>query len=380
MQLTLYSLWTSALLYFFSAKPREKPQLHLRGLSFKLAIFSDLHFGEDESSFGIQQDQNSTQLMNWILELESPDFAVLNGDLITGENTFAHNSTGYLRRIVEPLVRRNIPWASTYGNHDTSHNLSREGILHEEQKYDLSLTQHGPPDETDGVTNYYLPIYPDPLWFNDGKPVGLLHFFDSRGSIAQKGDKDIPDFVSSRTASWFRKSVAETQRKWGELPSLGFVHIPMRAFLDLQESKTANVSGPHYPGMNKDVPVAQEGEGSQSKPFMQALLDTPKLHSIYSGHDHGDSWCGNWPNDTLPGDTASRPFLCFCKHSGFGGYGAWNRGVRIVQMDLDFYRPGFIRVNTWVRVQDGSVVTKVSLNETYGQDGYPLGDGGYHQY
>lgn len=179
MLISLYASLSAAVLSLLPQQPQEKPTLHLRALTFKFAIFSDLHFGEDEHSFGPGQDENSTQLMEWILELEHPHFVVLNGDLITGENTYAHNATKYVDRIVEPLVRRKIPWASTYGNHDTSFNLSREGILAEEQKYDLSLTQPGPLDETDGVTNYHLPIYPDPDWYTDGKPLGLLHFFDS---------------------------------------------------------------------------------------------------------------------------------------------------------------------------------------------------------
>lgn len=131
--------------------------------------------------------------------------------------------------------------------------------------------------------------------------------------------------------------------------------------------------------MNKDIPVAEQGKGSESQPFMQALLDTPNLHSVYSGHDHGNSWCGRWPNETLPGETASRPFICFCKHSGFGGYGSWNRGARIVQLHLDYFNPGQIKVDTWVRMQDGSIVTRVNLNETYGRDIYPTNDGGYHE-
>lgn len=112
---------------------------------------------------------------------------------------------------------------------------------------------------------------------------------------------------------------------------------------------------------------------------MKALLDTPDLHSIYSGHDHGDSWCGRWPNATLPdyglreGSSRSRPFLCFCKHSGYGGYGVWNRGVRQVRMKFD--ERGVVTVDTWVRMQDGSVITAVSLNGTYGEDVYPVADG-----
>ena len=113
---------------------------------------------------------------------------------------------------------------------------------------------------------------------------------------------------------------------------------------------------------------------------MKALLDTPGLHSIYSGHDHGDSWCGRWPNSTLPGygvgGGKGRPFLCFCKHSGYGGYGVWKRGVRVVMLAFGKEEEeGGMGVDTWVRMQDGGLVTAVSLNETYGVDEYSTADG-----
>lgn len=364
-------------LLFGRTFPFQHPELRLHGQKFKIAIFSDLHFGENEDSFGIPQDINSTKLMNYVLEAERPQFVVLNGDLITGENTFASNSTKYVDRIVAPLVQRGIPWGSTYGNHDSKYNLSRAGILREEHKYELSLTRHqGPRSETDGVSNYMIPLRPQ-----YGKdPVALFWFFDSRGGSQHDptNEDNIPNWVSPKTAAWFRRRSKDAIERWGVLPSFAFVHIPMRAFVELQQSASANVSGPHYPGLNADVPLAQQGDGTQSVPFMQALLDTPGLHSIYSGHDHGDSWCGRWLNTTLPGKTASRPFLCFCKHSGFGGYGSWNRGVRILELTFDYF--AVLKVNTWVRMQQGTVVTAVSLNETYGQDRYSTSDGGYHPY
>jgi len=70
---------------------------------------------------------------------------------------------------------------------------------------------------------------------------------------------------------------------------------------------------------------------------------------------------------------AERPFLCFCKHGGYGGYGVWNRGVRQVRLSFDQY--GNMSVETWVRMQAGEVVTAVSLNETYGVDVYSIADG-----
>lgn len=315
--------------------------------TFHIAVFSDLHYGENESTFGIPADKNSAALMRQVLRQERPDFAILNGDLITGENTFAFNSTRYIDEIVAPLVEGGYRWASTYGNHDSKYNLSREALYAEEKKYPNAYTRHGPAG-TNGVTNYMLPVFPAHSASGSEKPAALLWFFDSRGGSEYQSHPanvdNIDNYVSNGTVAWYCSTQARMQLKFGTLPSLAFVHIPTLAFVDLQKQASPAVSGPFYPGMNADIPVAQQGysdTGSEAIPFMQALLDTPGLHSIYSGHDHGNSWCGRWPNSTLPGygigsgDSQHRPILCFCKHSGYGGYGTWNRGVRQIRLTFD---------------------------------------------
>lgn len=315
--------------------------------AFHIAAFSDLHYGENESTFGIPADINSAGLMRQVLAQEKPDLVVLNGDLITGENTFAFNSTNYVDEIVAPLVQGGYSWASTYGNHDSKYNLSREALYAEEKKYANSYTQHGP-DGTDGVTNYVHPVFPSKARGNSQIPIALMWFFDSRGGSAYQSlpanVDNIDNYVSNGTVSWYRATQSRMQSQYGILPSIAFVHIPTLAFVDLQAQATPAVSSPIYPGLNADVPIAQQGysnTGSEAIPFMQALLDTPGLHSIYSGHDHGDSWCGRWPSSTLPGygvgggSSYNRPILCFCKHSGYGGYGVWNRGVRQIRLSFD---------------------------------------------
>lgn len=366
--------------------------------TFQIAVFSDIHYGEDEHSFGPGQDIKSAALMRQVLATEKPDLVVLNGDLITGENTFQFNSTKYVHQIVAPLIEGQYLWASTYGNHDSKFNLSREALYKEEARFENSFTQHGP-SGTDGVTNYVLLVYPpaaesskEPGWFDRTlssedlpKPSALLWFFDSRGGAEYQhepaNEDNIDDVVTNGTVNWFRKTSANLRARYGSLPSLAFVHIPILPFVDLQQQSDPAVHGPHYPGLNADVPPAQQGyskTGREAIPFMQALLDTPGLHSIYSGHDHGDSWCGRWPDSTLPGYGSKgkdRPFLCFCKHAGYGGYGDWNRGVR--QIKVNFDERGQMSIDTWVRMQQGDVITSVSLNETYGEDVYDTEDGGY---
>jgi hypothetical protein len=104
--------------------------------------------------------------------------AVLNGDLITGENTYNFNSTKYLDIIVAPLVNRSIPWASAYGNHDHQFNLSTNKLLAAESKYRLSLTKDMVRVADAGTSNYVLPVFGST---SQVTPEVLLWFFDSRG-------------------------------------------------------------------------------------------------------------------------------------------------------------------------------------------------------
>ena len=179
--------------------------------TFHISVFSDLHYGENESTFGIPADRNSAALMRQVLSQEQPDFVILNGDLITGENTFAFNSSLYVDQIVAPLVQGDYSWASTYGNHDSKYNLSREVLFAEEEKYANSYTQHGPAN-TDGITNYALPILPAT---GAGNPIALLWFFDSQGGSAYQSlpanVDNIDNYVSNATVDWYRSTQTELQ-------------------------------------------------------------------------------------------------------------------------------------------------------------------------
>jgi hypothetical protein len=224
-------------------------------------------------------------------------------------------------------VKHNVRWSSTYGNHDSQFNLSREALFKEEYKYFLSYTQHSPVG-IPGITNYYLPLYAQEKDCN-GTPIAILWFFDSQGGAefqAPAGSQNIPNWVEPSIAGWFLAEQAMLKKKWGKsLPSLAFVHIPPTAFLTVQNNLLANAGEEsiHFPGLNDDVPLAAEGDGMQNVPFMQALVNTPGLHSVFSGHDHGDSWCANWPNVAGVVNNGCTPHLCFCKHTGYGGYGNW---------------------------------------------------------
>ena len=326
--------------------------------------------------------------MQQVLDDEKPQLVVLNGDLITGENTYLENSTEYVDQIVAPMIERKLPWASTYGNHDSAFNLSRNDILARERRHRNARTMQMVFGQNAGVTNYYLQIYP-----SDGStvPAFLLWFFDSRGGHyfqqqTEFGDRiSQPAWVDQSVVDWFTKTNDELFEIHGKaIPSLGFVHIPTNASRAVQTE--AGIDSRKQPGINDDRPLARQGQGwcsdgsggehckygGQDLPFMEAIASRPMI-ALFSGHDHGDTWCYKWDNQVLHMSVRGKGInLCFGQHSGYGGYGSWTRGSRQVLITEGLLQHH--EIETWIRLETGKIVGAVSLNSTYGEDEYPPTD------
>jgi len=181
---------------------------------------------------------------------------------------------------------------------------------------------------------------------------------------------------------WFQEKNADLVSDAGKtFPALAFVHIPVNASLAIQE---AGVSARYQPSIDDDRPVSQQGQGwcsdganndtcsygEQDIPFMKAIASTPGLMGLFSGHDHGNTWCYRWdrrlPGMSIAGNGIN---LCFGQHSGYGGYGSWIRGARqilVTREQLDDFA-----VDTYIRLESGATVGSVTLNSTYGEDRYP---------
>lgn len=333
------------------------------------------------------------KVINKVLDNEAPQLVVLNGDLITGENAFVQNSTVYLDQIVEPLVRRGLAWASTYGNHDSDLNISSAAIYEREKTFPNSRTARMVQGRDAGVSNYYLPVYAQNCTTCHCAPELLLWFFDSRGGFYyQEFEPDgsrvgQPGWVDNSVVEWFQRTNARISSKFGRtIPSLAFVHIPPFVFQAIQtEHGKESIHPNKQPGINDDYPLAMQAQGwcpdgrndgscqygGQDLPFMKAIASTAGLIGLFSGHDHGDTWCYKWdrlvPGMTVAGNGVN---LCFGQHSGYGGYGNWIRGARQIRVSSDALRSNW-DAETWIRLESGQEVGSVMLNATFGQDSYP---------
>ena len=326
--------------------------------------------------------------MKDILGWETPDLIVLNGDLITGDDTMLANATAYVDAVVAPLVAKQLPWASSYGNHDRDFNLSASALYAREKAHGFSLTESMVPGDEDavGVTNYFLPVFPsvvpDEAKDGDVAPALMLYFLDSRGGHAfqrrhANGKRiGIPSVVSDEAIAWLRTTVADITRQYKRvIPSVLFTHIPPSAMLAYQSTPSTSGGGPHphrQPGLNDDTPLAaQEADGNLLAALAE-LADTGGLRATFSGHDHGDDWCFRWTSRFSSAPVAGTgSFHCFGRRSGYGGYGRWTRGSRQILFAEDALAE---EISTWVRLEDESVSGRVSLNRTYGDDEYPAVD------
>lgn len=71
------------------------------------------------------------------------------------------------------------------------------------------------------------------------------------------------------------------------------------------------------------------------------------MQAVFVGHNHGLDWCCPYQN----------LWLCFARHTGYGGYGNWPRGARILEITEHPFS-----LKSWIRMEDGSVHSEVILS------------------
>ncbi|KZL84508.1 calcineurin-like phosphoesterase [Colletotrichum incanum] len=360
--------------------------------TFKISIFEDLHFGENAwEAWGPAADIKTVGVINKVLDDAKPDLVVLNGDLITGENAFLENATFVLDQLVRPMVDRSLPWASTYGNHDYQLNVTGSDILAREKQWPNARTQKMVSDPNSGISNYYIPVYPSDCMKDDCTPEVILWFFDSRGGfqyVQTSSDHSKmligqQNWVDESVVSWFKSKNSDFNKKHSkDIPGVAFVHIPPKASGSIQSQ---GIDPEKNPGINDDTPLSHQAQGwcedgsqkddcnygGQDVAFMKAISDSPGMIGVFSGHDHGNSWCTKWKGKvgdmTVDGKGVN---LCFGQRTGYGGYGNWIRGSRQLLLTRDKLAKG--ELDTSILLESGNTVGSVTLNSTYGEDKYPV--------
>eukprot|EP01133_Synstelium_polycarpum_P019440 gene19440-23279_t len=269
--------------------------------------------------------------METVMRLEAPDLVVFTGDVITGNNIDS-NSTGYWFEATSVVRSLGIPWAITFGNHDDL-SSGTGGTRQDLMAYDISLGSYSQmgPQTVPGVSNYYLPIYDK--WSDD--IMAVLWSFDSGDGSCPKSEPHCPMYVTSEQVDWYIETAKQLYSDQPSIPwAAAYMHIPLQEYMDVWNTQPCN-------GTNNDTVACQPVNTGLFEAFQQ--VGDVKMVNV--GHDHGNDYCGQLQSIDL----------CFGRHTGYGGYGTWERGARVIEITRHKSSPTMSH-STWITFETGDRV------------------------
>jgi hypothetical protein len=249
------------------------------------------------------------------------------------------NTNQAIFKYAELLIKRKIPYATIFGNHDDEGSLPRAGQMSLVETLPYSLSESGPED-IDGVGNYYVEVLARGSSKHSALTIYLLdtHAY-SPNEHAYKGY----DWLKKSQIDWFKNTSKGLKKGHDEYThihmNLAFIHIPL----------------PEY--NNKDLPMKGQWREGVTAPgfnsgFRDALVEEGVV-MVSCGHDHANDYCAL--SQTESGNPAL--WMCYAGGSGFGGYGGYGGYIRRVRLfDIDMNEG---RISTYKRVEYGEVNKKI---------------------
>lgn len=273
-------------------------------------------------------------MINSALDKVKPDLVVYTGDQILGRfpgkdyETIYKNLEIALDEIISPVADRKIPFAFVYGNHDDNCGVSKEEQMKIYQRYDGCLAIDEGKDMP-GCGTYNLPILS-----SDGNKVAYnLWMLDSK--YEDETGKNV-EAVSTQQIVWYlsKSRELENENNGEKVPSLMFQHIPVREIYELLDEVDKSTKGAvekngKYYILNEERATGILGEGPCPVQFstgqMEALIERQDVVGMVFGHDHINSFIGNYEGI----DLIQSPGCSFL------AYGDDSRGMRVFTLNED---------------------------------------------
>ena len=308
--------------------PTKKLQFRKNG-KFKIMQITDVH--------GIcKKTPDTTKLIEGILDQENPDLVVFTGDQIKGYGlSYLHGDKRKkveqaIDNYTEPVDRRGIPFAVTFGNHDPQVGVSDEDQMAMYRVFPNCIV---PEDGFGfGPGTFSVPVYG-----SDGeKPALNIYMIDSGGNAPEGGY----DAVEPEKIEWYKSVRDKLKEKWGGyIPSFVFQHIPVQEIYNLFD----RVDKKHPLGIkcfrihkNEYYKLKDEFSTDEIKLYepagvpdvntgeFDAMKEKGDVFAMMFGHDHQNNFVGTYEGIDMG----------YGPSCGFNEYGnGVERGCRIIELD-----------------------------------------------
>jgi len=255
---------------------------------FKILHLTDIHLGG--SLFSYSKDLKALTACYNLIEYTHPDLVIVTGDVCypVGAMSMSFNNSAPVYQFASFMRNLGIPWAFTYGNHDTESiaSLSQTALndVFMNLSYKASRTLLYPyvqPDIT-GRSNQMIKLKNSDGTLNMG-----LFLIDSNAYIGNVFNS-VYDYIHDDQVEWYAEKVQELNDEAGHLVnSLAFFHIP------LQEYRTANLlyldnsdEVTYFFGENKERVEGGVCCSEYPSKFFDTALELGSTTGMFCGHDH----------------------------------------------------------------------------------------------
>ncbi len=300
----------------------------------------------------IETAADTVKLIETALDREKPDLVVFTGDQIKGYSSVFKKGdvkakvTKALENQLKPIIKRGIPFAVTFGNHDEQCGLSCYEQFEIYKSFDCNVSEDTK-EELDVCGTYNLPIYND-----KGEMKFNLYIINSRGYTGKIG---VYSAITENDIKWYRNKREELKEKNnGEyVPSLVFQHIPVPEIGRLLKkvkpfTRKAVQGGGNFKGFymidkekcfDKNALFGETpASPAEDVGEFEAIKEKGDVIGMYFGHDHLNNFAGKVDNVDLG----------YTQGAGFNIYGpGLDRGVRVFEIFEDDVRNYKTRILTY---------------------------------
>ena len=254
---------------------------------FRVLQITDVHLGGGVLSF--DKDLKALKAVYALLDETKPDLVVVTGDMVfpVGIFSFSFNNTAPVQQFAAFMRNTGIPWAFTYGNHDTesyaatsSHDLN---TLYESLSYKTSRTLLYPyvQPQITGRNNQLIEIRN-----SDGTLNQALFLIDSNAYTGDGLNKY--DYIHDDQVEWYRQHVLRLEKEAGRtVPSMVFFHIPLQQYktaYQLYEQGSSEVKW--YFGANEETMMDKVCCSEYPSSMFDVAKELGSTTGFFCGHDH----------------------------------------------------------------------------------------------
>lgn len=337
------------------------PRINENG-KFKILQVADLHLSTGvgvcrdafpENNGPCEADTRTLEFIGKILDDEKPDMVVLSGDQVNGDT--APDAQTAIFKFAELFIKRKIPYATIFGNHDDEKTLSRAVQMDLIESLPYSISEAGP-EEIAGVGNYYVEV----LARGSSKHSALtLYLLDTHAYSPDERNYGGYDWLKQNQIDWFKSTAQGLKKAHREYTKvhmdLAFIHIPLPEYLNgnmtfIGEAREG-ITAPTFNSGFRDA-LVEEGILMVSCGQYVPLCIPQTTQLMWNDSDHANDYCGL---SVQQGNPAL--WMCYGGGSGFGGYGGYggyHRRVRLFDIDMNE-----ARVTTYKRLEYGETEKRI---------------------